>query len=181
MRNFSDSGWRDEPKFKSQNLRRSCTLTRASRFERRARHALGSPPFTTHSSVEVLLVVLFQIMSPKDVEDDDNVILEEEAMPRRKKKKVEPRLFADSDLTDAQRREIRQSQRTLQQTLRDGELASMEELEEARNVNNEIFATSVKYTREGTAYTGVLFHLLFAVLKIIQHGKKEKQNTYCAM
>jgi hypothetical protein len=57
-------------------------------------------------------------------------------------------VFEDSGITDAERREIRQSQRTLQQTLRNGEAGTMDELEEMRQRNNEIYQDRVRFTRE---------------------------------
>lgn len=78
-------------------------------------------------------------------------------MTTKKKKKI--KLFADSGLTDAARREIRQSQRALQQTLRDGgECATSTGLAEARATNNAIFHDRVVFTREGA-----LFILFFRV------------------
>jgi hypothetical protein len=80
-------------------------------------------------------------------EDDDN----EEPQGRTQRSSKKPRLFDESGLTDAERRVIRQSQRTLQQTLRDGEYDTFEELAEVRETNNRMFQSSVRFTREGTS------------------------------
>jgi hypothetical protein len=66
--------------------------------------------------------------------------------PRTSKK---ARLFDESGLSDSQRREIRQNQRHIQQTLRDGDYATFDDIEHVRNRNNEVFQTSVCFTREG--------------------------------
>lgn len=58
-------------------------------------------------------------------------------------------MFGESKLTDPQRREIRQSQRALQQTIRDLHCSTLEELAEARETNNDIFVNRVRFTREG--------------------------------
>lgn len=91
-------------------------------------------------------------MSPRrqedEVEEEEEEEAEEERQPRHRPKK--PRLFGDSNLTDAERREIRQTQRDLQQKVRDGEYATLDDLGQARKTNNKIFADKVCYTREGT-------------------------------
>lgn len=87
-------------------------------------------------------------MSPHNVveeeEDDDEeeCVMEEEEAVGQPRKKV--RLM--SGLTEAERRHIRQSQRALQQRLRDDDAV---ELEEVRQRNNRVFQSSVRYTREG--------------------------------
>jgi hypothetical protein len=54
------------------------------------------------------------------------------------------KIFDESGLTDAERREIRTHQRSLQEQMRSGEIG----WEQGRVENNEIFATKVAYSRE---------------------------------
>jgi hypothetical protein len=76
-------------------------------------------------------------------------IEDEEAQERTRRPRKHAKLFADSKLTEAERREIRLEQRAIQQTIRDGACATVEDLETAREANNEIFADKVCFTREG--------------------------------
>lgn len=90
-------------------------------------------------------------MSPRRRQEDEGEELEqeEELTTRGRHPSKRTKLFSDSGLSDLERREIRQNQRALQQTLRDGEHSTIDELSEARKTNNAIFNDKVRYTREG--------------------------------
>jgi hypothetical protein len=93
--------------------------------------------------------LLFTTMSPRPREEEE--LLEEEVPEenrREHKKRRKFAVFSDSAITDAERREVRNKQRHLASTLRSADCQSMEQLEEARRENNDIFASSVRYTRE---------------------------------
>jgi hypothetical protein len=68
--------------------------------------------------------------------------LEDTAVRRRKKQKV----LGDAGLTDAQRRETRGDLRQLYHGIQQAE--SLETLKQLREINNEVFESNVKYTRE---------------------------------
>ena len=107
-------------------------------------------------------------MSPRNDTDHDGVAVEEEEEeeedPQQQKqrqaqqKRKKPKLFNESGLSDVQRREIRQNQRTIQQLLRDNEYSNFDDIEDVRDKNNHVFQTCVCFTREGT------FHLIFNYL-----------------
>lgn len=96
-------------------------------------------------------------MSPRNEPDHDvdGVAVDEEEeedqqqQPQARKPK-KPKLFNESGLSDEQRRQIRQDQRVIQQSLRDNEYSNFDEIEDVRDKNNIVFQTSVRYTREGT-------------------------------
>lgn len=66
-----------------------------------------------------------------------------------KKRKVAMKLpvFEESGITDAERRDLRNRQRTIALVLRD-ECPGIEHVEEQRCKNNDLFETKVCYTRE---------------------------------
>jgi hypothetical protein len=88
-------------------------------------------------------------MSPRQNENIEMEIEDEEPQERTRRPRKQVKLFADSNLTDAERREIRLEQRAISQTIRDGACATVEDLYSAREANNEIFADKVCFTREG--------------------------------
>lgn len=94
-------------------------------------------------------------MSPRNDPDHDGIAVEEdeEEDPQQQhqaQKRKKPKLFNESGLSDVQRREIRQNQRTIQQLLRDNEYTNFDEIEDVRDKNNHVFQTCVRFTREGT-------------------------------
>jgi hypothetical protein len=88
-------------------------------------------------------------MSPRQNDNIEMEMEDEEPQERTRRPRKQAKLFADSNLTDAERREIRLEQRAIQQTIRDGACATVEDLETAREANNEIFSDKVCFTREG--------------------------------
>jgi hypothetical protein len=98
-------------------------------------------------------------MSPRRRHDEEVEAEEEEEVTTRRRRPKRAKFFGESGLTDSERREIRQTQRALQQDLCDGKYFSVEELSEARQSNNGIFEDKVRYTRECalTPKEGILF------------------------
>jgi hypothetical protein len=99
-------------------------------------------------------------MSPRSQEDDEEVIGAEEEGDENecRQQRKKPKLMDESGLTEAERRRIRQSQRALQQTLRETvEDVGFAELEQVRQRNNQVFQSSVLYTREGTSCDDACF------------------------
>jgi hypothetical protein len=96
-------------------------------------------------------------MSPRnesehDVDEvavDDEEVEEEQQQHQAARKSKKPKLFNESGLSDEQRRQIRQDQRMIQQSLRENEYSNFDEIEDVRDKNNFVFQTSVRYTREG--------------------------------
>ena len=85
---------------------------------------------------------------PRSADDDAEDRKPAAAAARRNKKsKRKFKVFDESGLTDAQRRALRQEQRGLQAGLKAGEHGTLEDLQEAREKNNELF-DQVRYTRE---------------------------------
>jgi hypothetical protein len=85
-------------------------------------------------------------------EDDEE---NQQQQPQRQRKKT--KLFTESGLSDTQRRQIRQNQRQIQQSLRDNEYSTFDDIENVRDKNNQVFQTSVCFTREGTFTAMYLF------------------------
>jgi hypothetical protein len=96
------------------------------------------------------------IMSPRSQDDDEEVIEqeeEEEEENERRQQRKKLKLMDESGLTEAERRRIRQSQRDIQRSLRETvEEVGFAELEQVRQKNNQVFQSSVLYTREGRSF-----------------------------
>ena len=92
-------------------------------------------------------------MSPRNESEHnvDEVVGDEgeEEDPQQTRKQKKPKLFNESGLSDVQRRQIRQDQRTIQQSLRENEYSNFDEIEDVRDKNNHVFQTCVRHTREG--------------------------------
>jgi hypothetical protein len=105
--------------------------------------------------IERPIVYQSQRMSPHESNErtHDDVVAsageedEDHLLPRRGRKRV--KLFNESGLTDHERRALRQNQREIAQTLREGDLGEdIAELERVRHANNDMFRKQVKFTRE---------------------------------
>ena len=93
-------------------------------------------------------------MSPQNESEHNNIDEVagdegEEEDPQQARKQKKPKLFNESGLSDVQRRQIRQDQRTIQQSLRENEYSNFDEIEDVRDKNNHVFQTCVRHTREG--------------------------------
>ena len=98
-------------------------------------------------------------MTPRSEEPDEEVLPSEDQQQReeegrqqprerhRREKKRKIKVFGESGVTEAQRRKLRQDLRGLNEELRTAAGGSLEELEGAREKNNQLF-DSVRYTRE---------------------------------